>query len=157
LHIPLASLPAHSLAFGYCGMDPDALSTPRPRPPGQAEVMLNLTVLSDEGDLVHVECVGEISQVRFQGDENAFVQLLGPQVWSRQVLLHLERVEFLDSSGISWFVVSHKHFQQHGGALVLHSVPPRILQVLQFCRMDKLLRIAGDEAEARSLLPGVKP
>jgi anti-anti-sigma factor len=119
--------------------------------------MLNLTVLSDEGDLVHIACSGEISQVRFGGDDNPLAQLLGAGVWARNVLLHLERVEFLDSSGISWLVVSHKHFHQHHGALVLHSIPPRILQVLQFCRMDKLLRIATSEGEARRLLSGDKP
>src|SRR4051812_40091175 len=118
--------------------------------------MLKLTVVSDEADLVRVQCEGEISQVKFQLNDNPLESLLGSKVYTRKLLLNLERVEFLDSSGISWLVVSHKNFQQHGGMLVLHSVPPRIHQVLQFCRMDRLLRLTEDEAAARALAAGGK-
>src|SRR5439155_15502837 len=101
--------------------------------------MLKLTVVSDDGNVVRVQCEGEISQVKFQLNDNPLESLVGPTVYTRKLLMNLDRVDFLDSSGISWLVVSHKHFQQHGGLLVLYSVPPRIHQVLQFCRMDKLL------------------
>ncbi len=115
-----------------------------------------MTVAAQEGDLVLVQCEGEISQVKFQLNDNPLESLVGPTVYARKLLMNLERVEFLDSSGISWLVVSHKNFQQHGGMLVLFSVPPRIHQVLQFCRMDKLLRIADGEAAARALAAGGK-
>ena len=113
--------------------------------------MLKLTVAADEGDLLRVQCEGEISQVKFQLNDNPLESLAGPDIYRRKMLLDLERVEFLDSSGISWLVVSHKNFQQGGGVLVLHSIPPRIHQVLQFTRMDRLLRMADDEKAARAL------
>jgi anti-anti-sigma factor len=113
--------------------------------------MLKLTVVSDEGDLLRVQCEGEISQVKFQLNDNPLESLAGPDIYRRRLLLNLDRVEFLDSSGISWLVVSHKNFQQGGGMLVLHSIPPRINQVLQFTRMDRLLRMAEDERAARTL------
>jgi anti-anti-sigma factor len=119
--------------------------------------MLKLTVMAEEGDLARVQCEGEISQVRFQLNDNPLEALLGPGVYTRKLLLDLERVEFLDSSGISWLVVSHKNFQQQGGVLVLHSIPPRIHQVLQFCRMDKLLRMADNATSAQALATGGKP
>ena len=118
--------------------------------------MLKLTVVSDEADLLRVQCEGEISQVKFQLNDNPLESLVGPSVYSRKLLLNLDRVEFLDSSGISWLVVSHKNFQQHGGMLILHSIPPRIFQVLQFTRMDRLLRMADDEAAALALAKGGK-
>ncbi len=118
--------------------------------------MLKLTVVSDDGNLVRVQCEGEISQVKFQLNDNPLESLVGPEVYKRKLVLNLERVEFLDSSGISWLVVSHKHCQQQGGTLVLHSIPPRIHQVLQFCRMDKLLKLAEDETAANALLAGAK-
>jgi stage II sporulation protein AA (anti-sigma F factor antagonist) len=118
--------------------------------------MLKMTVVSDDGECVRVQCEGEISQVKFQLNDNPLESLLGSTVYTRKVLLNLERIEFLDSSGISWLVVSHKHFNQQGGALALHSIPPRIHQVLQFCRMDKLLRLAEDEAAGRALVAGAR-
>src|SRR5262249_52510034 len=118
--------------------------------------MLKLTIVSDEGDLLRVQCEGEISQVKFQLNDNPLESLAGPNTYSRKMLLNLDGVEFLDSSGISWLVVSHKNFQQHGGLLMRHSIPPRIFQVLQFTRMDRLLRMADDEAAARALAKGGK-
>jgi anti-anti-sigma factor len=114
----------------------------------------DLFILVDDGSIVHVQAAGSLSQVSIQHDGNPLEQLLGPGGFARTVLLNLERVEFLDSSGISWLIVCHKAFVQHGGAFVLHSVPPRILQVLQFCSMDRLFKIASDEAAARALVRG---
>ena len=118
--------------------------------------MLKMTVVSDDGEVAHLECEGEISQIKFQLNDNPLESVLGPDVYARKILLDLQRVKLLDSNGISWLVVSHKHFQQRGGALVLHSIPPRIQQVLQYCRMDKLLRLAEDATAGRALVAGPK-
>jgi anti-anti-sigma factor len=112
--------------------------------------MLKMTVLSDDGDVVSVQCEGDISQVKFQLNDNPLESVLGPEVYGRKVLLALDRVSVLDSNGISWLVVSHKHFQKSGGAMALHSIPPRIQQVLQYCRMDRMLRLAENESAAAS-------
>src|SRR4051812_29464164 len=103
--------------------------------------MLKLNVVSDDSEVVRIQCIGEISQISFDPDASPLESALGPDVYQRKVLLDLERIEFLDSSGISWFVVAHKRFQQQGGSLVFHSIPPRIHQVLMFCRMDRMLRL----------------
>ena len=110
--------------------------------------MLKLTVVSDEADLVRVQCEGEISQVKFQLNDNPLESLAGPSIYSRKLLLNLDRVEFLDSSGISWLVVSHKNFQQHGGVLVLHSIPPMIYHCFKILGLLDVLHIAPDEAAA---------
>jgi anti-anti-sigma factor len=118
--------------------------------------MMKLTLVSDDGGVLLVRCEGQISQLRFQVDGNPFEDLLGAECFRRPVLLDLERAEWIDSSGISWLIVSHKRFLQSGGALVLHTLPPRIRQVLQFCRMDKVFNLAANESEARNAAPGVK-
>jgi anti-anti-sigma factor len=118
--------------------------------------MMKLTLVSDDGGVLLVRCEGQISQLRFQVDGNPFEDLLGAECFRRPVLLDLERAEWIDSSGISWLIVSHKRFLQAGGALVLHTLPPRIRQVLQFCRMDKVFNLAANESEARNAAPGVK-
>jgi anti-anti-sigma factor len=118
--------------------------------------MMKLTLVSDEGGVLLVRCEGQISQLRFQADGNPLEGLLGPDCFSRPVLLDLEHADWIDSSGISWLIVSHKRFLQSGGTLVLHTLPPRIRQVLQFCRMDKVFHLAATESEARSAAPEVK-
>jgi len=109
---------------------------------------MKLTLLSDDGDVALVQCAGEISQLRFQTDGNPLAGVLcspGP----RKVLLNLSRAEWIDSSGISWLIVCHKNYP-----LVLCSVPPSITETLRFVHMDRIFRIADDEAAARSLVAG---
>ena len=116
--------------------------------------MIKLTLLSDDGGLVRVAAEGQISQTRLAGEGNPLEGLLGATCFSRKVLLNLERTDYIDSSGISWLIVNHKHFQQGGGMMVLYSLPPRVSQVLEFCRMNTVLRMAADEPAARALALG---
>src|ERR1700758_948271 len=117
--------------------------------------MLNMNVASDDGEIVVVHCEGDINQIYFQLG-NPLEKLLGNSTFSRMVLLNLEKVNYLDSSGLSWLVACHKRFVQQGGRMVLCTIPPRVLQVLQFCRMDHLFGITEDESEARARLRGDK-
>src|SRR5262245_19094407 len=102
--------------------------------------MLNLNVLGEDGDAVHVRCEGSLSQQQ-TADGHPLERLLGPEVFARRVRLNLEYVEFLDSTGIGWLVECHKRFRRGGGALSLCDLPPRILQVLQFCSMDRYFHL----------------
>jgi stage II sporulation protein AA (anti-sigma F factor antagonist) len=118
--------------------------------------MLNMTVASDDGELVTVQCEGDINQIYFQIG-NPLEKTLGCLTFARKVILNLEKVNFLDSSGLSWLVACHKRFKEQGGRMVLCAIPPRIVQVLQFCRMDQLFQIADDEPSARAVLVADKP
>lgn len=118
--------------------------------------MLDLTVAADDGEIVTVHCEGDINQIYFQLG-NPLEKLLGALTFRRQVIFNLEDVNFLDSSGLSWLVACHKRFQEHGGRMVLCGIPPRVMQVLQFCRMDRLFAITEDAAAARAVLLGEAP
>jgi anti-anti-sigma factor len=118
--------------------------------------MLNMTVAADDGATVAVHCQGDINQIYFQLG-NPLEKLLGVGAFTRKVVLDLENVNFLDSSGLSWLVSCHKRFQQQGGRMVLCGMSQRIQQILQFCRMDRLFAVAEDQTAARTLLLGEKP
>jgi anti-anti-sigma factor len=118
--------------------------------------MLHITLLSDDGAVVRLQAEGQISQTQFQGAGNPLENALGPSAFGRKVLLNLERTDYIDSSGISWLIVNHKHFREGGGMLVLHSLPPRVNQVLLFCRMESVFHLAPNESAARALALGEK-
>jgi anti-anti-sigma factor len=118
--------------------------------------MIDISVAKDDSDVVSVRCKGDITQVYYQLG-NPLESVLGPTAFSRNVVLNLELVDFLDSSALSWLVASHKRFQQMGGRLVLCAIPPRIEQILQFCRIDRLFSIAEDEPTARATFQRDKP
>jgi anti-anti-sigma factor len=106
--------------------------------------MLHLNVLADDGDAVHVRCEGSLSQQHLPTDVNPLERLLGPTAFARRVRLNLEHVEFLDSNGIGWLIECHKRFRKGGGSLSLCALPPRIMQVLRFCSMDRYFHLIRD-------------
>jgi anti-anti-sigma regulatory factor len=55
---------------------------------------------------------------------------------------------------VGWLIGLHKKFQQAGGRLILHSVPPLIDQLFRLLKLPAVLHMAGDEAAARALAGG---
>jgi anti-anti-sigma factor len=58
--------------------------------------------------------------------------------------LDLERVTFIDSSGLRTLMRLHRICDAAGGRLVLHHVPPRAARVLQACGLDQVLSIVSE-------------
>ena len=115
--------------------------------------MLNLNVLTDDGDDVHVRCQGSLSHQNLPADLHPLERLLGPTAFARRVRLDLGHVEFLDSNGIGWLIECNKRFRKDGGALSLSELPPRILQVLQFCSMDRYFHVIRDAVPRTAQAP----
>jgi anti-anti-sigma factor len=117
---------------------------------------MELSFLPDGmSSVVRLTCEGDITFQDFgPEDVNPFQRLVGEDVFSRRVLLGLERTSFIDSSGIGWLITSSKRFDEGGGTLVLHSVPPRVRQIFDFIRMGRIISIVDDEAEALAKASG---
>jgi anti-anti-sigma factor len=120
------------------------------------EFAMQLSLIADEGDVVCVRCEGEISNA-FHEHNEPLEGLLGSDAPKRKVLLNLEKVRFVDSSGISWLLSRHREFSASGGRLVLYEVPPLIRQPLEFVKLTRVLHIAADEAAARTTAGGGQP
>jgi anti-anti-sigma factor len=120
---------------------------------------MQLTILSDDGTLLRLQAEGEISQQSFDDGSDPLGPLLAPiGGFARKVVINLDRTSLIDSSGISWLLITNKHFIDHGGRLVFHSVPPFIQQVLQVVRLTLIMNFVADEATARAVaLEGKKP
>jgi anti-anti-sigma factor len=114
---------------------------------------MNFSIIDDDGDVIRVRCEGDLANTDSQ-ESNQLKNLLGPERMKRKVLMNLEKVRFLDSSGISWLLACHKHLVERGGKLVLHDVPPLVRQPLEFTRLNLVLPIASDESAARKIACG---
>jgi anti-anti-sigma factor len=119
--------------------------------PTLREWNLELSVQADEPDFLQVQCAGNVSLPDFRPANDPLAKLLGPQVYSRRVLLDMEKADYLDTSGVSWLISCHEHCHQAGGTLVLYAIPLRVRYVLQLLRMEHLLRTAADLAAARTI------
>jgi anti-anti-sigma factor len=117
---------------------------------------MQLSVASFDKDVVSILCEGQITQYDLQTKASTLESLLGVGGFARKVLLSLEKTSYIDSSGIGWLLSCHKNFLQGGGLLVIHSIPPMVLQVLQMLRMQAILHIADNESQARAKALGDK-
>ncbi len=119
--------------------------------PTHREWNLVLSVREDEPDFLQVQCAGDVCLPDFRPENDPLVKLLGPQVYSRKLLLNMEKTNFLDTSGVSWLISCHEQCHRAGGVLVLYAVPPRVRDVLQLLRMEHLLHTAADIATALAI------
>jgi anti-anti-sigma factor len=115
---------------------------------------MQLVLHSDDGNYLHMRLKGRVTQKELPADEDLFVTQLGPDAYARKVLLDMQESEFLDSSGVSWLLVSHKRFRERGGRIVLHSIPPLVGNVLKVLRMNQIFLIAENEQAAVRMAEG---
>jgi anti-anti-sigma factor len=97
---------------------------------------------------------GSISRDKMNHLPDPMDVILGAQGHGVKVLLSLMEADLIDSSGYSWLLNHNSAFRTQGGAMVLHSVPPLVMQVLSMMRADLVFRIAADESAAAQSLQG---
>jgi anti-anti-sigma factor len=108
---------------------------------------LSLLPLEND-DLIRLQCEGPVTHCE---PEDPLQKLLGPHCYSHKVLLDLAGSQFLDTSGVSWLLFSHKRFLQAGGKLVVYAVPPAVTDVLRFMGLTAVLHLAPDQSAACAL------
>lgn len=72
------------------------------------------------------------------------------------VILNLEKVTFMDSSGIGVILGRYKEITARGGELVICALNPAIERLLQLSGLFKIIRYEAEEAHALYSLGGVR-
>jgi len=113
---------------------------------------MQLTALPPDGDLCRLRLTGEVvMRALIPPPPHPLALVSGPEVYARRALLDLGGVTWIDTWGIGWLMSCHKRFLQGGGRLVIHSVPPAVAPSLRLLRLEQVLNLAADEADARRL------
>jgi anti-anti-sigma factor len=110
---------------------------------------MKLSVTSIDKYLLRVEAEGEITMRDFHAEgPDPFDTLLGAGWASHKVVLDFRRVNFVDSSAIGWLMTCRREFERNGGLFLVHSIQPRVRQVLDLLRVGKALPLLADERAA---------
>lgn len=83
---------------------------------------------------------------------NPLDELLGPGWQHRRIALDLSEASFIDSSALGWLLLCKKRLDAGGGRMVLHSAPQPIQEVFRMMRMQKVLPLFEDQAQALDFL-----
>ena len=62
--------------------------------------------------------------------------------------IDFNKVSYIDSSGIATFVEGLKGMKIYGGRLQFFNVPPRIMDIFNFSKLDKVFEIYGNIEDA---------
>ncbi len=70
----------------------------------------------------------------------------------KNVVLDMEQVEFIDSSGISAVLVGNRLAQNENGALVLVNVQDMVMRLLKISQLDSVLTIMPSIQEGKDFI-----
>lgn len=69
-----------------------------------------------------------------------------------QVMVNLEAVSFMDSSGLGMLISLYKEVNENQGKIVFFNVQEYIMKLLKLVNLDKIFLLADTREEALSLL-----
>lgn len=99
------------------------------------------------GPVVVIEAVGRFTGTDGHTKLRDLIHVL-TNSGTKRFVLHLERVEFIDSSGIGELLRSHFVVRQSAGELKLACVNARVMDVLRISHMHTIFEIHPSEDEA---------
>ena len=111
----------------------------------EAEVDLSLTARAEGGRTV-IEVAGEIDVYTAPKLREKIAALVDEGVY--HLVVDLERVDFLDSTGLGVLVGGLKRVRTHDGSLSLVCTQERLLKIFRITGLAKVFTIHESEAEA---------
>jgi anti-anti-sigma factor len=112
---------------------------------------MKLNVVSRDERSIHLACEGDLVLPMTAPRADPLAGLLPDGPCPALVLIDLSKVGYINSTGISWLVLTHRRVEQGGGRLVLHSAQPFVRGVFDLMKLGSVLHLAADEPAARSL------
>jgi len=73
---------------------------------------------------------------------------------SPNLVLNLQNLEFIDSTGLGVLLGRHRQVTAAGGKLILAGPPPKVLAMIEMAGLSSVLKIARSQEEALRLLGG---
>lgn len=113
---------------------------------------MQLTLISQDENVARVRVVGDVDHLHVPSVGDPLAELLGESLYSQGLLLNLEGVKSLDSSGVGWLLTCNKRFREHKGAMVLYQVSPAARNVLRVLNMHLVFKIAETEEQGLEML-----
>jgi anti-anti-sigma factor len=100
-----------------------------------------------DGDAHVIRLIGEINLRNSPDIREALLGLLAER--PQQLIIDLERVHYMDSSGVGTLVELKRRSEQGGARFALAALQPRVRNLFQMTKLDLFFRIFSSVQEAR--------
>jgi len=110
---------------------------------------MKLQVKSDDGiDLISIQ--GDLDFHSSPQLRKELVQLVDNQ--SPKIMINLDKVGYIDSSGLATFVELYQKTKKYGGKFVLFSLTDAVRSVFEIAKLDSIFSLAKSADEAKTLV-----
>src|SRR5579863_6022574 len=109
-------------------------------------VDIKVTVKALEGDTYAVELGGEIDVYTSPKVKDAITELIDSGHYN--LVINLEKVRYIDSTGLGVLIGGLKRVREHGGSVNLVCTNPQIRKIFDITGLVKIFGIFDDEAAA---------
>lgn len=102
-------------------------------------------------DVLVVELIGEINIL----DVNDFKEVIKKRISeesAKKVIVDMEKVPFMDSSGLGMLISLYKFVSENQGKIVYSGLSEYILKILGFAKLDKIFLISEDIKTAKLVM-----
>ena len=114
---------------------------------------MSLKVVSIEEDgVANLDCAEDMNALTMCEEFTELKDLVGVDWASRRISLGFSQASYIDSAAIGWLLSLHKAMNEAGGKLVLHSMAPSVRRVVTMMRLESVLNLADDPAQAADQL-----
>ena len=76
---------------------------------------------------------------------------------TNRIILNLEKVKFIDSSGLGEIVAGYSTLKAHGGSLVLVNMPDRVVDLMTITKLYTVFDVFDSESAALSAMENETP
>jgi len=113
-----------------------------------AEASKTVREIRRDGDTIMIALVGEVDLHHTPEVHKALVTAC--QQEPERLVVNLQEVSYMDSSGIGTLVEVFRRVNGYGGKLALFGLNDRVLSVFEITKLDKFFKIYDSEKEALS-------
>ncbi len=111
---------------------------------------------SSEADCAAISAAGEIDLATVNTLRSAIAQAM--QQGASHLTLNLNKVTYIDSSGLGTLIGAHKRLASSGGSLTIRCSQGRILRLLAITGLDRVLTVTSDDGDRDAVaLPEATP
>jgi len=95
-----------------------------------------------------LECGDDMNALTMCEEFTELRDMIGADWASRPIGIGFTEASYIDSAAIGWLLSLNKTIDEAGGKLVLHSMSPSVRRVLTMMRLESVLNVADDKADA---------
>ena len=109
--------------------------------------MFDLKLSNVQNGTNYYQALGRLTHSTIEAHDS-IDDILSDDVFNQNVVVDLEGLDMVDSSGIGWLLVKNRQFKAQGGKLVLHSLQPNVKNVFGLMKLGAVFTLAESQEEA---------